>query len=486
MQLFWIVSRANNCQYCQGHQEGKLLRAGQKEDQIAALDGDWSEFTEAQKVAFAFARKFTYEPYKFCDADIDGLRKHYKDAQILEMILSMAGNNAINRWKEGTGVPQSASGGGFGGRAEATDPPAKHTYLTPTSDKYKSLVTKVAPVALDAKGEPTKATVCRRPALEARDDVEQALAAAGKRAPRLPLAEDEKARELLPTDHQKGTVPQWVRLLATFPSSKGRIASQFASDEKGDLKPLLKAQVSWIIARQDRAWYATGEAKRRLIAVGQTDDQIYQARRRLEGLHRAGARGVRAGEEAGRVAGGADRRRRGRRGEADRRPRHGTTHPVRDRARVLRPHHRSRRTATGEMSPGRTHRNGFRCDRRPAIVHFRTTRAGGSRMATEATGTVHRRSLGAFCCAGGGRRRATRMAVMVGFFRADDRPTHPDIRSVQAALRLSSPDRYLRVLHRRQSDATLAGRCVPGSNRRFLGVREWDTDSSPTRTPKST
>ena len=54
--MFWSVCRTNNCQYCQGHQEGKLLRAGQKEDEIAALDGDWSEFTSAQQAAFAFAR----------------------------------------------------------------------------------------------------------------------------------------------------------------------------------------------------------------------------------------------------------------------------------------------------------------------------------------------------------------------------------------------------------------------------------------------
>ena len=36
-QLFWIVSRTNNCQYCLGHQESKLLAAGMTEDEIAAL-----------------------------------------------------------------------------------------------------------------------------------------------------------------------------------------------------------------------------------------------------------------------------------------------------------------------------------------------------------------------------------------------------------------------------------------------------------------
>ncbi len=62
VQLFWIVSRTNNCQYCLGHQEGKLLRAGMTEDEIAALDGDWSEHTPVQRTAYTFARKFTYEP----------------------------------------------------------------------------------------------------------------------------------------------------------------------------------------------------------------------------------------------------------------------------------------------------------------------------------------------------------------------------------------------------------------------------------------
>ena len=39
-----------------------------KEEEIAALDGDWSEFTPAQRAAFAFARKLTYEPHHLTDA----------------------------------------------------------------------------------------------------------------------------------------------------------------------------------------------------------------------------------------------------------------------------------------------------------------------------------------------------------------------------------------------------------------------------------
>ncbi|MFO0799807.1 MAG: carboxymuconolactone decarboxylase family protein [Gemmataceae bacterium] len=281
-QMFWIVCRTNNCQYCQGHQESKLLRAGLTEEQIAALDGDWAGFTPAERAAFTFARKITYEPHRFTDADVAALKAHYTDLQILEMLMSVAGNNAINRWKEGAGIPQNEGSGGFGfgakgGEKTPEKAPEKHTYLTPTAEKYKTAVSKVAPLEFDATGQPTRATVNRRPPLESRAEAEKALAAARTRTPRLPLVDDDKARAILPEDWAAGPLPQWVRLLANFPGQgKARILSQRSSETRGDLTPLLKAQASWIIARQDRAWYAAGEAKRRLNALGQTDDQVYR------------------------------------------------------------------------------------------------------------------------------------------------------------------------------------------------------------------
>jgi alkylhydroperoxidase family enzyme len=68
-----------------------------------------------------------------------------------------------------------------------------------------------------------------------------------------------------------------VRLLANFPrDGKSRILGVLAAEQKGDLTPLLKAQVSWIIARQDRAWYSVGHSQRRLKELGLNDEQIYQ------------------------------------------------------------------------------------------------------------------------------------------------------------------------------------------------------------------
>ena len=275
-QLFWIVSRTNNCQYCIGHQESKLLGAGLSEDEIASLDGDWLRHTPAERAAFAFARKLTWQPHELSDPDIDELRAYYTDLQILEMMLSIGRNNVLNRWKEGVGVPQREDEGGY----SRSDDPAlpRGTYLTPTSEKYQNLVTKVAPVVLDiGTGEPTRAAICRRPPLESRDEVEAALARCRARTPRLPLVDDSEARRLLAEYAPEGPLPQWVRLLANFPRDGVQsIASIYTAEREGDLSPLLKAQLSWIIARQDRAWYALGEAQRRLRELGQSDEEIEQ------------------------------------------------------------------------------------------------------------------------------------------------------------------------------------------------------------------
>jgi alkylhydroperoxidase family enzyme len=279
--MFWIVSRTNNCQYCLGHQEIKLAVAGLEEDTVAALDADWLQFTPAQQAAFAFARKITFEPHLLGDLDIENLRKHYSDLQILEIVLSVAGNNSINRWKEGVGVPQSQDGRGFlrrGGAAATQDRVLPiETFLTPTADKYRSAISKVAPVHRDpATGESTKLAVSHRPALESRAEVERQLALCRDRKSRLPVLSESEARSVLADEAPEEPMPQWMRLLAHFPRDGiSRVRSLRAADQTGDLSPQLKAQVSWIIARQDRAWYATAESLYRLKNLGFSDEQVY-------------------------------------------------------------------------------------------------------------------------------------------------------------------------------------------------------------------
>ncbi len=280
--LFWIVSRTNNCQYCLGHQEQKLSATGMLDDDIAALDSNWEHFKPAEQAAFAYARKLTYEPNQLSDADIDALRPHYTDQQILEMTMSVSWNNSINRWKEGAGIPQSQDGGNFFRRGQANIPADRpvpnETFLTPTSPEFVAAVTKVAPLEIDLKtGQPTQMGVSKRPPLESRAAVEAKLAEARHRKPRLPVLSDEAARKAFGELAPEGPLPAWLRLMANFPrDASSRIPSLMAlTATRGELTPVLKAQVSWIIARQDRAWYATAVAQSRLRELGQNDDQIF-------------------------------------------------------------------------------------------------------------------------------------------------------------------------------------------------------------------
>jgi alkylhydroperoxidase family enzyme len=214
--------------------------------------------------------------------DIDQLRKHYTDLQALEIVFAIAGFNSTNRWKEGVGVPQEKEASRFLKNSTKPVPtdrvlPIK-SFLTPTPEHYRDKVTRVAPLQTEGPaGAPSRKTIAHRPPLEKRQEVEKALADCRKRTPRLPLVTEEKARSILGAAWSKGPLPQWVRLLANFPrDGKGRITGLRAADATGDPTPLLKAQVSWIIARQDRAWYAVGEARRRLKELGWSDEQIYR------------------------------------------------------------------------------------------------------------------------------------------------------------------------------------------------------------------
>jgi alkylhydroperoxidase family enzyme len=258
-KLFWIVSRGNNCTYCQGHQESKLASAGVNEETIAALDGAWDRFTPAEQAAFAFTRKLTLRPDIITDADINALRPFYSGQAIVEIAMVVSGFNWMNRWTEGLAIPQEDH----------------RVYLTPTSAPFQNFRSVVAPLDPSAKGLACAAP-SPRPALESREQVEAALKAARLRQPRLPLASETDTRALLPPDASAGPVPAWQRLLAQFPKTgKNWIGVQNKSATAGKLDPRLRAEIAWIAARNDRAWYALDIARKRLAALGFSDDAMF-------------------------------------------------------------------------------------------------------------------------------------------------------------------------------------------------------------------
>lgn len=269
-RLFWIASRANNCQYCLGHQESKLLAVGMTDDLIAALDVNWSLFPESEQAAFALARRLTLEPQRLRDADIDACRKHFSDMAILEMILSVAGNNAINRWKEGVGVPQSTTGGNFG--ASNT---SEHSYLTLTSPEFANRSSIVIEDSGNDSASDTVATEWNDRKVSELPSTLAGLEMVRNRTPRLPVKTEEETREAFGDLSIPRQPPQWMRLLANFPvAGKRQVASILSAESDLDLSDLTRARLAWVIARQNGAWYSLAEADAKLLKMGQTREQI--------------------------------------------------------------------------------------------------------------------------------------------------------------------------------------------------------------------
>ena len=244
------------------------------DDDIASLDGDWLTATPKERVAYEFTKKLTHVPHLITAADVEALKKHYTGKEVVEILVAVAGYNSTNRWTDGLNIPAEDDGARFKKESVKAD---FSTFLTPTSEKYAKQTTKLAPMKLAA-----------RPPLETRDKVEALWKE--KRTAALPLADAKAVAEVW----GEGDAPNWAALLANFPKSmKGRVTGLRAGMEKGNLSTKLKAQIAWVAARNDRAWYALAVARDRLRKAGVNDEDVWK----LDGDRKHLAEGDRAALE---------------------------------------------------------------------------------------------------------------------------------------------------------------------------------------------
>ena len=99
-QMAWIAARHDRAWYALGRARLRLLALGVKEDDIYALDGDLKGFGDAEKAAFALAKKLTVTPALIADDDIAGLRKHYKDKEVAEIVYLVTVSASFDRLTE--------------------------------------------------------------------------------------------------------------------------------------------------------------------------------------------------------------------------------------------------------------------------------------------------------------------------------------------------------------------------------------------------
>jgi len=246
-RLFWIVSRGNDCQYCLGHQELKLRSVGMSDDQIAALDSRWDLFPTSEQAAMELAYQLTMAPHKVSAGDVAKLKEFYSDREIIDVVYTVARYNAVNRWTDSTGIPQDQS---FG-----SDEHAELT--TPTSEEYAKVRSKVAPVDVPSRAE-----------WEPIDEALARMTEARQRTPAVALPSLEHAKSVLLADSPGAIPPVWLQALAEQTVALDAWRQRQAMVRDGQTDALLRAQIAWVSARENRAWYSAGHARGRVLALG--------------------------------------------------------------------------------------------------------------------------------------------------------------------------------------------------------------------------
>ncbi|MEX2317575.1 MAG: hypothetical protein WD669_10520 [Pirellulales bacterium] len=249
--MFWVVSRANNCHYCLGHQELKLKNDGVEDDKIAALDSDWSGYEPRMQAALAYTRKLTLEPQLVADADIAALKKHFNDAEIIALTMTVGRFNSTNRWTDGTGIPQDKA---FSNRDSQL--------LTPTSEKFRVTSSIVTPN-----------TRAARPGLPTAAEYKAAIGAAHSRQPRVALPSEADARAALAEVIGDRAPLMWERLFAAG-GNTAQVRSWNTIMTDDNLPPRLKAELALVSAIHNRAWYAAAHAAQRLAELGASPAEL--------------------------------------------------------------------------------------------------------------------------------------------------------------------------------------------------------------------
>ena len=101
----YIVSKINKCKYCLGVVEGMLAQLGVEEENIAdVISDDKATLKPDEKIAVQYAEALTKDPVNVPEEIYEEMKKHYNDAQLVELTAAISLFNYINRFNDGLGV----------------------------------------------------------------------------------------------------------------------------------------------------------------------------------------------------------------------------------------------------------------------------------------------------------------------------------------------------------------------------------------------
>lgn len=103
--IYLRVSLINGCHYCTQHHVASSKRAGLTGEDWAALKGgDYSRYSEKERVALGYVEKLTKKPHDIGDGDFVPLKKDFSDAEIVDIHLLTGLANLTNRFTDPLGL----------------------------------------------------------------------------------------------------------------------------------------------------------------------------------------------------------------------------------------------------------------------------------------------------------------------------------------------------------------------------------------------
>jgi uncharacterized peroxidase-related enzyme len=103
--IYLRISLINGCRYCTQHHVASSKRAGLTSEDWAALKaGNYSRFSEKERVALMYIEKLTRTPREINQPDFDELKKHFSDPEIVDLHMLAGLANLTNRVTDPLGL----------------------------------------------------------------------------------------------------------------------------------------------------------------------------------------------------------------------------------------------------------------------------------------------------------------------------------------------------------------------------------------------
>jgi uncharacterized peroxidase-related enzyme len=103
--IYLRVSFINGCRYCTQHHLASSKRAGlTAEDWGALKSGNYSRYSENERAALIYVERLTRAPHEITETDFDELKKHFSEAEIVDIHMLAGLANLTNRFTDPLGL----------------------------------------------------------------------------------------------------------------------------------------------------------------------------------------------------------------------------------------------------------------------------------------------------------------------------------------------------------------------------------------------